>query len=86
MIPVAWSSARSLELTVAMTGQRYITATLPGDNSGIVPDEVLKHNVYKGNSTVSAGMTFKLPAGTYKFGLCVNTDYQVESFPRELLS
>lgn len=49
-------------------GTKIHNGNVTGDNSGIVPDEVLKHNVYKGNSTVSAGMTFKLPAGTYKFG------------------
>ena len=54
-------------------GTKIHNGNVTGDNSGIVPDEVLKHNVYKGNSTVSAGMTFKLPDGTYKFGLCVNT-------------
>ena len=44
-----------------------------GDNSGVLPDEILVKNVYKGNSTELAGMTFSLPAGTYKFGLFINT-------------
>ena len=44
-----------------------------GNNSGIVPDEVLAKNIYKKKDLDMAGMTFTLPAGTYKFGLCINT-------------
>lgn len=44
-----------------------------GDNSGIVPDEVLAKNIYKKKDLDMAGMTFTLPVGTYKFGLCINT-------------
>ena len=38
-----------------------------------MPDEVLAKNIYKKKDLDMAGMTFTLPAGTYKFGLCINT-------------
>ena len=55
-------------------GFNELKGNTTGDNSGVLPDDILKRNCYKSFSYESMIMTFAgLVPGTYKFGLLINT-------------
>lgn len=56
------------------TGNDTFQGNTTGDNSGVLPDDILKRNCYKSFSYENMTMTFAgLTPGTYKFGLLINT-------------
>lgn len=73
--------------SISVMMQSTIPGSITGDDSGIYPDEYLRHNsICGGNSAKNEHISFTLPVGAYRVSLLLNTSWSQKRIPNDALA